>query len=190
MSFPIVGIGASAGGLESFCELITRLPARTGLAYLFVQHLDPNHSSRLVEILSKRAAFSVEEAQEDTKILPDHLYVIAPNTTLTVERDLLHTRIRDPAERPHRPVDILLRSLAENRGPNVIAIILSGSGSDGVKGVQAVKQAGGITFAQDKNSALFFGMPRAAMQTGCVDFMLAPGDIARGITSIGQRLDL
>jgi two-component system, chemotaxis family, CheB/CheR fusion protein len=192
MSFPIVGIGASAGGLESFSELIAHVPAGTGMAYVFVQHLDPRHGSLLVEILSKRAGFPVEEAREGVKILPDRLYVIAPNTTLTIGGDVLHLRIRDPAERPHRPVNMLFHSLAEQRGPNVIGIILSGSGSDGAKGIQAVKQAGGITFAQDENSARFFGMPGSAIKTGCVDFILAPGDIAQEInkhqsSSLPQR---
>jgi chemotaxis response regulator CheB len=131
MSFPIVGIGASAGGLESFSELIAHVPAGTGMAYVFVQHLDPSHGSLLVEILSKRAGFPVEEAREGVKILPDHLYVIAPNTTLTIGGDVLHLRSRDPAERPHHPVDTLFHSLAEQRGPNAIGIILSGNGSDG-----------------------------------------------------------
>jgi two-component system CheB/CheR fusion protein len=188
MSFPIVGIGASAGGIKSFCEIITRVPASTGMAYIFVQHLDPGHSSHLVNILSKRAALPVEEALEGMKICPDHLYVIAPNTTLTIGGDVLHTRSRDPAETTHRPVDMFFHSLAEQRGPNVIGIILSGCGSDGTSGIQAIKQAGGITFALDESSAFFFGMPATAVQTGCVDFMLTPGDIARGLISIGQRL--
>jgi two-component system CheB/CheR fusion protein len=94
MSFTIVGIGASAGGLESFSELIARIPAGTGMAYVFVQHLDPRHGSLLVEILSKRAGFPVEEAREGVKILSDRLYVIAPNTTLTIGGDVLHLRSR------------------------------------------------------------------------------------------------
>ena len=105
------------------------------MAYIFVQHLDPSHASLLVEILSKRAGFPVEEAREGVKILPDHLYVIAPNTTLTIGGDVLHLRNRDPAERPHHPVDTLFHSLAEQRGPNAIGIILSGNGSDGAKGI-------------------------------------------------------
>jgi two-component system CheB/CheR fusion protein len=112
MSFTIVGIGASAGGLESFSELIARIPAGTGMAYVFVQHLDPGHASRLVEILSKRVRFSVEQAREGAKILPDRLYVITPNTTLTLGGSVLHLRSRDPAERPHRPVDAFFHSLA------------------------------------------------------------------------------
>jgi two-component system CheB/CheR fusion protein len=187
MSFPIVGIGASAGGLESFSELIARIPVDTGMAYVFVQHLDPSHGSLLVEILSKRAGFPVEEAREGVKILPDHLYVIAPNTTLTIGGDVLHLRSRDPAERPHHPVDTLFRSLAEQRGPNAIGIILSGNGSDGAKGIQAVKQAGGITFAQEESSALFFGMPGSAIKTGCVAFILVPQEIAQELIRISRH---
>ena len=121
------------------------------------------------------------------KILPNHLYVITPNTALTIGDDVLHLRSRDPSERPHRPVDRLFHSLAEQRGPNVIGIILSGCGSDGAKGIQAIKQAGGITFAQDENSALFFGMPNAAIQTGCVDFILVPGEIAQELIRISSH---
>ena len=190
MSFPIVGIGASAGGLESFSELIARVPASTGMAWVFVQHLDPGHRSLLAKILSKRAAFPVAEAREGVKILPNHLYVITPNTALTIGDDVLHLRSRDPSERPHRPVDRLFHSLAEQRGPNVIGIILSGCGSDGAKGIQAIKQAGGITFAQGENSALFFGMPNAAIQTGCVDFILVPGEIAQELLRISRHYNV
>jgi two-component system CheB/CheR fusion protein len=187
MPFTIVGIGASAGGLESFSELIARIPAGTGMAYVFVQHLDPRHGSLLVEILSKRAGFPVEEAREGVKILSDRLYVIAPNTTLTIGGDVLHLRSRDPAERPHRPVDVLFHSLAQQRGSNAIGIILSGSGSDGAKGIQAIKQAGGITFAQDESSALFFGMPSCAIKIGCVDFILDPKEIAQELIRISRH---
>ncbi len=130
MSFPIVGIGASAGGLESFSDLIAGVPANTGMAYIFVLHLDPGRRGHLANILSKQATLPVEEALESVKILPDHLYVITPNTTLALSGDVLHSTKRDPVERPHRPVDALFHSLAEQRGPNIIGIILFGSGSD------------------------------------------------------------
>jgi two-component system CheB/CheR fusion protein len=186
MSFPIVGIGASAGGLESISALLAGIPASTGMAYVFVQHLDPAHASHLAKILSNRAALPVEEAREG-EIFPDHLYVIIPNNTLTITGHGLHLRSRDPAERPHRPVDILFLSLAEERGPNVIGVILSGSGSDGTNGIQAIKKAGGITFAEEENSASFFGMPSSAIRTGCVDFILNPCDIARGLIAISRQ---
>ena len=133
-----------------------------------------------MKILFRRAALPVEEARDGVKISPDRLYVITPNTTLTISNDILHSRIRDPAERPHRPVDILFHSLAEKKEPNVAGVILSGSGSDGAKGIQAIKEAGGVTFAEQEDSASFFGMPSSAIQTGCVDFILNPCDIARG----------
>ena len=154
--------------------------------YRSLQHLDPSHASLLVEILCKGAGFPVEEAREGVKILPDHLYVIAP-TTPTIGGDVLHLRIRDPAERPHHPVDTLFHSLAEQRGPNAIGIILSGNGSDGAKGIQAVKQAGGITFAQEESSALFFGMPGSAIKTGCVAFILVPKEIAQELIRISRH---
>jgi two-component system CheB/CheR fusion protein len=187
MHVPIVGIGASAGGLESISELIAAIPANMGMAYVYVQHLAPRRASHLAKILSKKTALPVEEARDGVKISPDHLYVIVPNTTLTISEDVLHLRDRDPAERPHRPVDILFLSLAVNRRPNVIGVILSGSGSDGAKGIQSIKEAGGITFAEEENSASFFGMPSSAIQTGCVDFILAPCDIAQGLIGISQR---
>ena len=189
MSFPIIGIGASAGGLESISALLSGIPASTGMAYVFVQHLDPAHGSHLAEILSNRTALPVEEAREG-EIFPDHLYVIIPNTTLTITSQVLHLRSRDPAERPHRPVDTLFLSLAERKGPNVIGVVLSGNGSDGAKGIQAIKKAGGITFAEEKNSADFFGMPSSAIQTGCVDFILGPSDIAQGLIGISRHLSL
>ena len=186
MSFPIVGIGASAGGLESISTLLAGIPASTGMAYVFVQHLDPAHGSHLAKILSNKTTLPVEEAREG-EIFPDHLYVIIPNTTLTITNHVLHLRSRDPAQRPHRPVDILFLSLAEERGPNVIGVILSGSGSDGAKGIQAIKEAGGLTFAEGEESASFFGMPSSAIQTGCVDFILNPCNIARRLTSISRH---
>jgi two-component system, chemotaxis family, CheB/CheR fusion protein len=189
MSFPIVGIGASAGGLESISALLAGIPARTGMAYVFVQHLDPSNGSHLAKILSHRTTLPVEEAREG-EIFPDHFYVIVPNATLTISNDALHLRSRDPAERPHRPVDTLFLSLAEKRGPNIIGVILSGCGSDGAKGIKAIKKAGGITFAEEENSADFFGMPSSAIQTGCVDFILAPSDIAQRLIGISRRHSL
>jgi two-component system CheB/CheR fusion protein len=186
MSFPIVGIGASAGGLESISALLSGIPASTGMAYVFVQHLDPAYGSHLAKILSNRTALPVEEAREG-EIFPDHLYVIIPDTTLTITGHVLHLRSRDPAEKPHRPVDTLFLSLAEKRRPNVIGVILSGSGSDGAKGIPAIKKSGGITFAEGQNSASFFGMPSSAIQTGCVDFILNPSDIAKGLISISSQ---
>src|SRR5215471_444292 len=186
MSFPIVGVGASAGGLEAFSELLAHLPADAGMAFLFVQHLDPTHRSFLVEILSKQTRMPVEEAREGVEIQPDHVYVLPPNSALTLVDNFLHLASRETIEQRRSPVDILFDSLAD-RGISAIGVILSGNGSDGAKGVQALKEAGGIIFAQDESSARFSGMPQSAIQTGCVDFVLSPSMIARELVRMGRH---
>ena len=184
MPFPVVGIGASAGGLEAFSELLANLPANTGMAFLLVQHLDPTHGSFLVEILAKKTGMPIEEAREGTEVSPDHVYVLPPNSTLTLAGDRLHLATRETIEQRRSPVDILFESLAE-RGPNAIGVILSGTGSDGAKGVQVLKDAGCIIFAQEESSARFSGMPNSAIQTGCVDFILSPRLIAHELVRMG-----
>lgn len=186
MSFPVVGVGASAGGLEAFSELLANLPTNTGMAFLLVQHLDPTHGSFLVEILSKQTRIPIEEAREGIEILPDHVYVLPPNNMLTVVGNLLHLTNRDTIEQRRSPVDMLFDSLAE-RGLNAIGVILSGSGSDGAKGVQTLKEAGGIIFAQEESSARFSGMPKSAIETGWVDFVLSPSMIARELVRMGRH---
>jgi two-component system CheB/CheR fusion protein len=186
MSFPVVGIGASAGGLEAFSELLVNLPTNTGMAFLLVQHLDPTHSSFLVEILSKQTRMPIEEVREGVEIRPDHVYVLPPNNTLTLAGNRLHLSRRETVEQRRSPVDILFDSLAE-RGPNAIGVILSGSGSDGAKGTQTLKEAGGIIFAQEESTARFSGMPKSAIQTGCVDFVLSPNMIARELVRMGHH---
>src|SRR5216684_3096043 len=158
-SFPVVGIGASAGGLEAVSELIADLPATTGMAFLLVQHLDPMHESFLTEILAKKAAFAVETATDGTTVKPDHLYVIPPNAIMTVADGVLRLRSREGEQRPHKPVNILFRSIAEQHAHLGVAIVLSGSDSDGADGLEQVKAAGGITMAQDPASAKFDVMP-------------------------------
>jgi two-component system CheB/CheR fusion protein len=186
MSFPVVGVGASAGGLEAFSELLANLPTDTGMAFLLVQHLDPTHGSFLVEILSKKTGMPIEEAREGIEILPDHVYVLPPNNMLTVVDNRLHLTSRETTERGRSPVDMLFDSLAE-RGLNAVGVILSGSGSDGAKGVQTLKEAGGIIFAQEESSARFSGMPKSAIETGCVDFVLSPSTIARELARMGRH---
>jgi two-component system, chemotaxis family, CheB/CheR fusion protein len=186
MSFPVVGIGASAGGLEAFSELLANLPTNTGMAFLLVQHLDPTHSSFLVEILSKQTRMPIEEAREGVEIRPDHVYVLPPNNTLTLAGNLLHLSSRETIEQRRSPVDILFDSLAD-RGISAIGVILSGSGTDGAKGAQTLKEAGGIIFAQEESSARFSGMPKSAIQTGCVDFVLSPNMIARELVRMGRH---
>jgi two-component system CheB/CheR fusion protein len=183
----VVGIGASAGGLEALSELFRHVPSRTGLAYVVVQHLSPTHSSILAELLAKHAAMPVHEAVDGERVEADHVYVIAPDTKMTLTDGHLKLVQRDPMVRPPLPVDALFRSLAEVQESRTIGIILSGTGSDGVLGVRAIKGAGGITFVQDPASAASEGMPRAAIATNCIDVVAAPADIAAQIARLGSH---
>jgi len=167
-SFPIVGIGASAGGLEAISELLRHIPERTGLAFVLIEHLDPSHRSNLSEILSRNAHIPVEEVREGTVVEPDHAYVIPPNMGLYIEGGTLHLAPRQP-QVPNLPVDRFFCSLAAERKHRSIAVILSGTASDGVEGCRVIKEAGGITFAQTEASAKYSGMPQSAVDAGCVD---------------------
>jgi two-component system, chemotaxis family, CheB/CheR fusion protein len=184
IAFPVVGIGASAGGLEALSELLTALAPETGMAWIVVQHLDPTHDSMLTELLASKTRLAVTEAHDGDQLRPDHLYVIPPNATMTLADRSLRLQARDTAERRHMAIDILFRSLAQVLGSNAIGVILSGTGSDGARGLEEIKSAGGITFAQDEASARFSGMPRAAIDSGCVDFVLPTVDIARELLRI------
>jgi two-component system CheB/CheR fusion protein len=186
-SFPVVGIGASAGGLEAVSELIAKFPAETGMAFLLVQHLDPRHDSLLTEILAKRADIAVETATDGTTLRPDHLYVIPPNASMTLADGVLQLHSRESEERPHKPVNILFHSLAEQHVHQAVAVVLSGADSDGAQGLEEIKAAGGITMAQAPESARFDGMPKSAIATGCVDFVLSPKELGKEIVRIGRH---
>ena len=185
--FPIAGIGASAGGLEAFTEMLEALPDKTGIAYVFIQHLDPKHASLLTEILQRSTKMPVEEATEGVKVEPDHIYVIPRNSHLNLVKGTLQLTSRQMSLRPHMPIDPFLRSLAEDQGGKAIGVILSGNASDGTLGMRAIKAAGGITFAQSSESAKSDGMPRSAIAAGCVDFILEPKAIARELARLGQH---
>jgi two-component system, chemotaxis family, CheB/CheR fusion protein len=148
-SFPIVGIGASAGGLEAFRQLLEHLPADTGMAFILVQHLDPTHESILTELLSRNTRIPVSEVRDGISVEPDHIYVIPPNTNMSIVKGILRLLPREEAHKRHRPIDYFLRTLAEDQGHLAIGVILSGTASDGTLGLEAIKAEGGITFAQD-----------------------------------------
>jgi two-component system CheB/CheR fusion protein len=186
-SGPVVGIGASAGGLEAFQQLLSHLPTTTGLAFVIVQHLAPQHSSMLSELLSRSTKIPVREVEEGMAVAPDHIYVIPPNTNMVISEGQLHLMSRRETELQHMPIDCFLTSLAEDLKEKAIGVVLSGTASDGTQGVKAIKAEGGITFAQDEKSAKYDSMPRNAIATGCVDFILPPEGIARELTSIGRH---
>jgi two-component system CheB/CheR fusion protein len=184
--FPIVGVGASAGGLEAFSELLQNLPEETGMAFVLVQHLDPNHQSVLPEILSRFTRIPVTEVTNDCLVQPDHVYVIPPNTNMLVNAGVLQLGPR-ALHGQHMPIDIFFRSLAERVGQRAIGVVLSGTASDGTEGCRAIKAAGGLTFAQDEQSAKYDGMPRNAINAGCIDFILTPKNIARELGGISRH---
>ena len=178
-------MAASAGGLEALSELLAALPAECGLACIVVQHLDPDHESLLAEILDKKTSLPVMLAHDGVVAEPDHVYVIPPNTTLTLTGDRIHVTPR--ASGRHHPADILFASLAEEHGDGAIGVVLSGGDTDGALGIQAIKHGGGITFAQEPASARFPSMPRNAIATGCVDFVLRPNEIARELSRLSRH---
>ena len=153
--FVVVGVGASAGGLEALSDLLANLPEKTGMAVVVVQHLDPQHESKLSNLLSRVTHLPVLEATQDLAVQPDHVYVIPKNTTMTIAQGVLQLAPRGGVRGTHLPIDLFLKSLAEDRQSAAIGVILSGTGSDGTLGMEEIKAAGGITFAQDESSAKY-----------------------------------
>ncbi|MEP7381925.1 MAG: chemotaxis protein CheB [Gemmatimonadota bacterium] len=184
----IVGLGASAGGLNAFLRIVRLLPPDAGLAYVLVQHLAPEHVSLLPTILDNASTVPVVEAQDGMLLEANCGYVIPPNTTMTVTDGHLRLVDRQKGRAPHYSIDAFFRSLAEVHGSESVAVILSGTGSDGARGIEAIKEAGGITIAQDAESAEFSEMPEASIATGCVDFILTPEDVAEHLGRLGRHL--
>ncbi len=188
-SFPIVGIGASAGGLEAMTDFLKDLPADIGMAFVLVQHLAPEHKSMMVELLAQETTLRVSEVKDGMVVEPNNLYVIPPNTNLGIINNTLHLMPR-VTQKQHLPIDYFLQSLAKDQGSNAIGIILSGSASDGTLGLKAIKAEEGITFAQDKETARYDSMPSSAIAAGCVDFVLSPKDVAHELIHIARHPDV
>jgi len=186
-SFPVVGIGASAGGLEAVTLLLEDLPQPTGMAFVLVQHLDPLHDSALSILLSRVTAMLVREARDGMVVEPEHVYVIPPNKAMFIEQRVLHLLPRSKGGEIHAPVDYFFRSLAADRGTQAIGIVLSGTGKDGTVGLEEIKAAGGITFVQNEATAKYGGMPSSAGASGSADYILPPGEIAAELTRIGHH---
>src|ERR1017187_5238149 len=181
----VVGVGASAGGLEAFTELLSHLPGDTGMAFVLIQHLDPSHESHLTELLAKACKMPVAEVKGETRAQANRVYVIPPGCNLDISDGVLHTPPRPESGR-NLPIDSFLRALAADRGTKAIGVILSGTASDGTLGLQAIKAAGGITFAQEMRTAKFDGMPGSAIAAGVADFILPPAGIARQLVAIAR----
>jgi two-component system, chemotaxis family, CheB/CheR fusion protein len=170
----VVGIGASAGGVEALSRFFDAMSPDSGAAFVIVLHLDPTRESQMAHVLSAHTKMVVVQVADDMTILPNTVYVIAPDKDLIVNKSSL--QLVEPAEsRGHRhPVDVLFRSLAADQGERAIAIVLSGTGSNGTDGLKEVKAAGGLILVQDPQSAKFDGMPRSAITAGMADHILPP----------------
>jgi len=177
LAFPVVGIGASAGGLEAYTQLFEVMRADSGMAFVLIQHLPPDRESMIAEIISRRTSIPVSQVEDGIEVKPNHIYVIRPGHTLTIHEGRLH--LGDPVEKPghSRPVDDFFKSLAEEQRERAIAVVMSGMGSNGAAGAQAIKAVGGLCIAQDPDSAQFPSMPRHLIDAGYADYILRPQDI-------------
>src|SRR6202790_1635952 len=183
----VVAIGASAGGIEALTELITHLPADTDMAFVLIQHLDPNHHSILTELLARKTAMVVREVSDGMRTGPNQIYVIPPNSTMSISGDILHLIPRVDSRGLHMSVDQFWRALAEQKGNHAVGVILSGTGTDGTLGIAEIQAQGGVTFAQDEASAKYNGMPRSAVASGSVDYVLSPKQIAAELARIAHH---
>lgn len=185
--FPVVGVGASAGGLEACRNLVSALPAKHGMAFILVQHLDPVHESMMVDLLAGHTTMTVYQASEGMPVERDHLYVIPPGTYLSVASGALHLSQPRARHGARLPFDFLLHSLAQEYGARAVCVVLSGTGADGSLGLKAVKEKDGIVIAQDPDEAGYDGMPRSAIMTGAVDLVLPVAKIADALVKYSRR---
>lgn len=187
VSFPIVGVAASAGGLEAFTQLLSHLPNDTGMAFVLIQHLSPDHESLLSEILTRTTPLPVREVQNGMTVEPNQVYVIPPNTKMILSQGVLKLSPREKVFGRYMPGDAFFASLAADCGHKAIAVVLSGADGDGSLGLKAIKAAGGVTFAQCEDTARFDSMPNTAIATGNIDFVLPPEQIAEELANLSRN---
>lgn len=185
--FPIVGIGASAGGLEAMVTFFKAMPVNAGIGFVLVVHLDPTHISLLPELLQKHTKMPVCQIKDGIRVEPDHVYVIPPNKDLTILHGTLYLMHLARPRGANMPIDSFFRSLAQDQERNTVCIILSGTGTDGMLGVKAIKGEVGMVMAQDEESAKYQGMPKSAFATGLVDYVLPPEKMPEQLIKYTQR---
>ncbi len=183
----VVGVGASAGGLDALTHLITALPVDTGLAVVVLQHLPPSQIGQLTSLLSRSTTLPVIDAKPGHRIVPNTILVVPPHTAAELYRGALVLRTAKPGKRPHLPIDGLFGSLARVLGERSVGVVLSGTGADGTEGLRAIGAAGGTTFAQDPATAQFDAMPRNAIAAGVAELVLSPGAIGAEIGALAKR---
>ncbi|HZU95517.1 MAG TPA: CheR family methyltransferase, partial [Planctomycetota bacterium] len=187
-AFPIVGVGASAGGLDAFTQLLRHVPEKPGVAFVLIQHLDPNHPSLLAEAIGRITTMPVEAIREGTRVEPDHVYVTPPDADVSILHGTL-TLLPRPKRRgiPHLPIDFFFRALAADQREWAVGVILSGTGADGVEGLRAIKAEDGLTFAQEPGSAAFAGMPESAVRAGVADVVLPVPELAEELLRLARE---
>ncbi len=185
-AFPIVGIGASAGGLEALSELLIKMPSHPGIALVIIQHLDPAHASLTAEILSRKSVLPVEEVKSGVRPKPNHVYVIPPNRNMSISGGVLKLLPRVANAGLNLPINHFFKSLATDQNERAIGVILSGTASDGTHGLGAIKAHGGTTIVQDPSTAKYDGMPRSAILAGVADLVLSPEEIGRELARIAE----
>jgi len=184
-NFEVIAIATSAGGLKALSQVLSALPPDFSPAIVVVQHLDPRHRSLMADILGRRSTLPVKQAEENDKLQPGKVYIAPPNKHLLVNPDGSLSLTQSELVHFVRPsADLLFESVAGSFKNRAIAVVLTGTGSDGSMGVRAIKKMGGTVLAQDESSSEFYGMPNAAIQTGCVDFVLSLSEIPSALITL------
>jgi len=182
----IIGIGASAGGLRAITEFFDHIPDETGMAFVVIQHLSPDFKSMMNELLIKHTGMAIHIIDKPTMIQPDNIYLISSKHNLVLDKKMLKPTKRSEGQTLNLPIDLFFHSLGKEVGKNTVGIILSGTGSDGSKGIQTIKKAGGIVMVEDPHHAQFDGMPLAALSAGQIDFVLPPYALARELMRLNE----
>ncbi len=182
-SFPIVGIGASAGGLEAIEGLFSNMPPQSNLAFVIIQHLAPNYKSIMADLLAKHTQMKVVEITDGVQVEPNVIYLNQPNKDIAIVRSTLYLMEPDVSRAPHYHIDYFFRSLAQDQRERAIGIVLSGTGTDGTLGIKAIKSEGGVVMAQEEGQAKYAGMPSNAINTGLIDYVLPVEKMSRVLLS-------
>src|SRR5215813_4127479 len=185
--FLVVGLGASAGGIQALKGFFSKVTKDSGMAYVVILHMSPEHESRLAEILQVTSPIPVTQVRKRVKVVPDHVYVIPPNQNLEMSDGHLDLKDMIGVEERRSPVDLFFRTLAEANESRAVSVILSGTGANGSMGLKRIKEYGGVAFAQDPSEAQYIDMPRNAIATGLVDYVLPVGEIPAKILSYKEH---
>jgi len=188
--FLVVGIGASAGGIQALRNFFAHVPADSGMAYVVILHLSPDHDSQLAEVLQSTAPIPVTKVEQRVRVEPNHVYVIPPNKNLEIRAAHIDVANVTSSEVRRAPVDIFFRTLAESHGPRAVSVVLSGTGANGSMGMKRVKERGGLCIVQQPEEAEYADMPRHSLATGLVDYVLPVAEIPAQIIAYREQLKL